>query len=342
MPILSAPFSVNHMFPSGPATTPSGCAGEAVANSVIAPAVVIRPILFGNLWITDGANNRIGSMTTAGAVTWFAAPIGLSLDQIVAGSDGALWFAGSTAIARVTTSGTVTLYQLPASAGASDVALGPDGNVWYTDGSRSIVGRVTPSGVITEFPTPSQPSRPVPISEAADGGVWFGETSNRAFDESGAGRAAPDGTMTQQPLTTQPANPQFGVAAGPDGNVWMTEYYGFAVARIKLPTPSTCTPLTATASPPTVRHAAPEVLRATIANCANRPQVMSLTTNVTSKSRCSSPSTVSTSVPLQPLVKTVVSDAFKAPRCKGTYTATMTLNAGGTVLATTTVNYKVT
>jgi hypothetical protein len=44
-PILLAAASVNHRLPSGPATMRAGkLAGVGTTNSVIAPAVLIRPI----------------------------------------------------------------------------------------------------------------------------------------------------------------------------------------------------------------------------------------------------------------------------------------------------------
>src|SRR6266508_2761442 len=40
-----------------------------------------------------------------------------------------------------------------------EITLGPDGNLWFTESNRSKVARITPAGVITEYPTPT-PSFP--------------------------------------------------------------------------------------------------------------------------------------------------------------------------------------
>jgi virginiamycin B lyase len=49
--------------------------------------------------------------------------------------------------------GKVTEYPIPSQTGSPiNIAVGPDSNIWFTKGG--IVGRVTPAGVITEFPMP--------------------------------------------------------------------------------------------------------------------------------------------------------------------------------------------
>src|SRR2546428_13340694 len=55
-----------------------------------------------------------------------------------------------------------------------EIVLGPDGNLWFTEQNTSAVGRVTPDGVITEFPTPTS-GFPDDISAGPDGNVWFTE-----------------------------------------------------------------------------------------------------------------------------------------------------------------------
>jgi sugar lactone lactonase YvrE len=56
------------------------------------------------------------------------------------------------------------------------IAAGPDGNMWFTDaGYPSAIGRITPSGQITEFNTgvPGNARRPSGIAAGADGNMWF-------------------------------------------------------------------------------------------------------------------------------------------------------------------------
>jgi virginiamycin B lyase len=58
----------------------------------------------------------------------------------------------------------------------SDVALGSDGNIWFTERFLSVIGRITPTGEITEFPLPKTGSYPEQIVAGADGNLWFTES----------------------------------------------------------------------------------------------------------------------------------------------------------------------
>jgi streptogramin lyase len=53
----------------------------------------------------------------------------------------------------------------------NDIAVGGDGNLWFTEGGAGKIGRITTSGVITEFG--SGLSLPFSIAAGPDGNVWF-------------------------------------------------------------------------------------------------------------------------------------------------------------------------
>jgi virginiamycin B lyase len=55
------------------------------------------------------------------------------------------------------------------------ITPGADGNLWFTEYTGNKVGRITVSGVITEFPTPS--NKPMGITAGRDGNLWFTEVS---------------------------------------------------------------------------------------------------------------------------------------------------------------------
>ena len=111
----------------------------------------ITPGPDGAMWFTEYGSNRIGRVTTAGALTEFPLPRpGVGPWDIVAGPDGALWFTETTdagnAIGRVTTAGQVTEYPLPsAAAGAYGITVGPDGKLWFTESFADKVGRLDPA-----------------------------------------------------------------------------------------------------------------------------------------------------------------------------------------------------
>jgi streptogramin lyase len=259
----------------------------------------------GNLWFTEENGNQIGRITPSGTVTEFAVPTAASDPRgIAAGPDGNLWFVefNGNQVGRITPTGVVTEYTGltsqpdaiafgpdgnlwftevagkigrltppapivefgPATSGF-DIARGPDGNLWFTDNTPNQIGRITPSGTITEFTVPTQNSLPTGITAGPDGNLWFTEQSankigrittsgtfltefssgpapfgittgadgNLWFAEtSGAiGRMTPSGSLTEFPIATPSSFPLF-IALGPDGNLWFTEELAGKIGRI--------------------------------------------------------------------------------------------------------------
>jgi len=50
-----------------------------------------------------------------------------------------------------------------------------DGNIWFADYGGSSIGRMTTSGVVTKFFTPTTNSFPSFLATGADSNIWFGE-----------------------------------------------------------------------------------------------------------------------------------------------------------------------
>jgi streptogramin lyase len=185
----------------------------------------------GNLWFTNNSGpGTIGRITPTGTITQFAMPAGSSsLGGITTGSDGCLWAAGGAMqVTRVTTLGAITGFGAVLSQ-ADGVALGPDGNVWVAINGNYTVGKVTPAGVLSTLSvTTNAPRR---LTVASDGNIWF--TMSVRTDTGGLGRITPAGTLTEFPYPTTSAGP-LGITSGPDGNLWITEYGGNAIARLSL------------------------------------------------------------------------------------------------------------
>jgi hypothetical protein len=55
------------------------------------------------------------------------------------------------------------------------LAAGSDGNVWLTEREQNKIGKITPKGIVTEFPVPTKASGPWGITAGPDGNVWFTE-----------------------------------------------------------------------------------------------------------------------------------------------------------------------
>ena len=104
------------------------------------------------------------------------------------------------------------------------IAPGPDGNLWFTEESGNKIGRITPSGQITEYPVPTEGSDPHGITAGPDGSMWFTEGLANKI-----GQITPSGRITEFPIPGVEAGPAE-IAAGPDGNLWFTE--GNRIGRI--------------------------------------------------------------------------------------------------------------
>jgi virginiamycin B lyase len=91
-----------------------------------------------------------------------------------------------------------------------------------------VVGRITATGSITEYPLPG-PSfghNPYGIATGSDGALWFTESATSQI-----GRISTSGDITEYPLPTPNAWP-YRITAGPDGALWFTESQGNKIGRI--------------------------------------------------------------------------------------------------------------
>ena len=106
---------------------------------------------------------------------------------------------------------------LTPNSGPNRIAGGPDGNLWFTQNIGG-VGRITPTGAITEFAIPSPNSAPLGIETGCDGNLWFTESANPGK----IGRITPAGDITEFAIPMANSAP-VGIAAGPDANLWFTQ-----------------------------------------------------------------------------------------------------------------------
>jgi streptogramin lyase len=191
----------------------------------------------GDLWFAevnnpecgvDGCVSKVGRMQPSGSyVGYTGISEGSQPWEITLGPNGNLWFtefavAGSNRTNRIgeinPENGKVEEFELPlpdkGQQGLFGITAGPDGNVWFTEDVGNKIGRITPSGTITEFPIPTPESQPVSIVTGPDGNLWFAEQ-----DSTKIGRITPTGTITEFPLPSYDGEPR-AIAAGPDGNLW--------------------------------------------------------------------------------------------------------------------------
>lgn len=162
---------------------------------------------------------------------------------IAVGGDGAAYIAASSpcgdfpvpqgvsVVLRIDQSGTLTnTFPVP---DATRIVQGPDKNLWITQGgTTNAIGRLTPAGVLTEFPLPTRNAGPVGITLGNDGNVWFTESN-----ASKIGRITINGAITEFSTPTKDAGP-YGIAAlagecGPGhGDIWFTESKANKIGRL--------------------------------------------------------------------------------------------------------------
>ncbi len=132
------------------------------------------------LWFTETSAGKIGRITTAGALTEYAAGIssGAQPYGIASGPDGALWFAesGTSKIGRITTSGQVSEFTIPTPNSVPiGIVTGADNALWFTESSGNKIGRLTTAGAFSEVAIPTANSQPWGIALGPDGHIWFTE-----------------------------------------------------------------------------------------------------------------------------------------------------------------------
>ncbi len=149
------------------------------------------------------------------------------------------------------------------------LTVGKDKNVWFTEANARKLARVTPDGIVTEFPLSFYPtgitkggdgklyiagsgigpvigqatitgsvtvfnipggSNPTGITKGADGNVWFA-------DGTSIGRITSAGVVSEFPIPS--GNSAEGITTGSDGAVWFTEGNNAALPQIGRIDPST-------------------------------------------------------------------------------------------------------
>jgi streptogramin lyase len=202
------------------------------------PATLVNTLAFGsdgNLWFTSNCPGHfppypaftdafIGRMSQTGVQGMI---INSQPMDLVLGPDGNLWFSGG-GVSRITADFVITRFDLPGPPGSgttSGLANGPDGNIWFTSFGK--IGKISTSGVVTQYDLPSSDHYPGFITAGPDGNIWFTETRHRANGfQFFIARSTLSGQITEYALP--PAEPgritgPGRITAGPDGNVWFTE-----------------------------------------------------------------------------------------------------------------------
>ena len=120
-----------------------------------------------------GLNNIVGSITPAGQLT--TAPVDFQATQMFTGRDGTVWiFSDQGTLVHISSgldaqvTGQATLPESPIVTQASD------GNFWFATADANQLGRLTPSGNLTEYSVPANSHFPAIESIDSDsaGNIW--------------------------------------------------------------------------------------------------------------------------------------------------------------------------
>ena len=135
----------------------------------------------GAIWFTQFTGNRIGRVTVDGTLTEYAIPTPASgPNVIVSGPDPNP--AHDCAHQRQSGSGLFATRSATGGAAASAfgacvAAMAQSDSLWFAETLRNKIGRITTTGVVTEFPIPSADTQPVGVAAGPDGHVWFAESA---------------------------------------------------------------------------------------------------------------------------------------------------------------------
>ena len=101
--------------------------------------------------------------------------------------------------------------------GNISITNGPDGALWFTDEQANNIGRISISGMVTEFPVPTVNAFVSDFTQGPDGNLWFTE-----FVGNKIGRITTSGVVTEFTIPTANSQP-VGITTGRDGAVWFSE-----------------------------------------------------------------------------------------------------------------------
>jgi virginiamycin B lyase len=221
----------------------------------------------GNLWFAESGSAKIGKITTNGVITEYpvTVPARAQLNAIAAGPDGNLWFTVEDLdfstqyqvehIGKITTAGAITEYPGPSySVHLQGITAGADSNLWFTQ-SNGYIGKITTAGTATQYGVPLQPN--LGVITPGPGGLWY---SAQGLADTGAGAYGDVGFIDMSGKVTHFEFSQHyygpGIAAGPDGNLWLGEMQGYNIAKmtpsgtlVEYAVPSHSNPLYVTAGP---------------------------------------------------------------------------------------------
>ncbi|MBV8749948.1 MAG: hypothetical protein JO103_09560, partial [Candidatus Eremiobacteraeota bacterium] len=240
--VASLALSLSNAAPNAgvPATVNvNATAKDPDGNAIVGPADYSAPI---HLTVNDPTSSGTLALSatdlpnpgTTATLTYN----GGTLNSGLPGGPTATVTASATGVASVSTAftPTPTLYQFSIPTASNKpryIAAGSDGNMWFTEQPGNAIARITPAGVVTEFPVPTPNAFDTAgalnhIIGASDGNLWFTESGNnvnKIAKSTTTGVITEFSTLFAPPPQDNPA----GLVDRGDGNIW---YVAHGSARV--------------------------------------------------------------------------------------------------------------
>ncbi len=130
---------------------------------------------------------------------------------------------------KPTTVGNFTEFSVAsANSNLRQMTAGPDGNIWVTQSNARKIAKITLDGTVKEYAIPTN-ANPYDIVAGPDQALWFTLATIKL------GRITTDGVATEHPILAvadASAIDRYGIATGPDGNIWIAEYNANAISKV--------------------------------------------------------------------------------------------------------------
>jgi len=104
------------------------------------------------------------------------------------------------------------------------ITVGSDGALWFTNSGNNSIGRITTSGVVSNF-TAGGIVNPGPITTGPGNALWFANYGGDSI-----GRITTSGVVTM--YTSSKIDGVMGITAGPDSALWLTNYDNDTIGKI--------------------------------------------------------------------------------------------------------------
>jgi virginiamycin B lyase len=187
----------------------------------------------GSVWITDEYHGVTRLDPDGRAREYTISEDDADAADIVAGADGAAWFAGIETVGRIDRTGKVETWRVDGF-GLARAITAVDGEFWFTnEGAPGRIERLSAAGATIGFSvTGGRASFAMTgIAAGPDGALWFTQRGYGRDAPDGIGRMTTDGRYSSWRLPRRRAAP-IRITAGADGALWFTQQDAHAIGRI--------------------------------------------------------------------------------------------------------------